>query len=202
AGKPSLMGAEHRLPYSRPPLSKGYLRGEERFEAQLVKPADYYTEQRIDLRLGIRATAIDASQKRVELEGGQHVAYDHLLVTTGGRNRPLSVPGAHLESVFQLRTLADSRGDPAGAPRGGDGARIHRFRGGGLAAPARPRGGGDRGDSGAPGPRSRRRGGPGARGHPSREGRGAGPGRLGGGARGLRTSRARADQEGPGHRVR
>src|SRR6266699_5771649 len=61
-----LIGAEAQLPYHRPPLSKGYLRQEERFEDQLVKPADYYTEQRIELRLGIRATAIDARQKFLE----------------------------------------------------------------------------------------------------------------------------------------
>src|SRR5205814_9654464 len=73
----------------------------------LVKPAGYYAEQRIQLTLGVRATAIDAKQKLVELEGGERVAYDRLLVATGGRNRTLSVPGATLEGVFQLRTVAD-----------------------------------------------------------------------------------------------
>ena len=102
-----LIGAEPQLPYSRPPLSKGYLRGQERFEDQLVKPASYYAEQGIQLKLGVRATAIDAKQKLVELEGGERAAYDRLLVTTGGRNRPLSVPGANLAGVFQLRTVAD-----------------------------------------------------------------------------------------------
>src|SRR5437773_5761787 len=102
-----LIGAEPQLPYNRPPLSKGYLRQQESFEAQLVKPAGYYTEQSIELTLGVRATAIDARQKLVELEGGERVAYDRLLVATGGRNRTLSVPGATLEGVFQLRTVAD-----------------------------------------------------------------------------------------------
>ena len=102
-----LIGAERELPYSRPPLSKGYLRGQDRFEDQLVKPASYYTEQRIQLKLGVRATAIDAAQKLVELEGGERVVYDRLLVTTGGRNRTLTVPGANLSGVFQLRTVQD-----------------------------------------------------------------------------------------------
>ena len=95
------------MPYHRPPLSKGYLRQEESFDAQLVKPAGYYAEHRIELKLGAPATAIDAKQKFVELERGEQVAYDRLLVATGGRNRTLSVPGAHLESVFQLRTVED-----------------------------------------------------------------------------------------------
>src|SRR5438445_6125688 len=102
-----LIGAESELPYNRPPLSKGYLRGQDRFSDQLVKPAAYYTEQRIELRLGVRATAIDPTQKLVELEGGERVAYDRLLVTTGGRNRTFSAPGATLPGVFQLRTVQD-----------------------------------------------------------------------------------------------
>src|SRR5438093_5812081 len=106
-GEIRLIGAEAQLPYNRPPLSKGYLRQQERFEDQLVKPAAYYTEQRIELTLGVRATAIDATQKLVELEGGERVAYDRLLVATGGRNRTLSVPGATLGGVFQLRTVED-----------------------------------------------------------------------------------------------
>ena len=59
-GEIRLIGAEAQLPYNRPPLSKGYLRQQERFEDQLVKPAGYYAEQRIALTLGVRATAIDA----------------------------------------------------------------------------------------------------------------------------------------------
>jgi len=106
-GEVALIGAEPQLPYHRPPLSKGYLRQEESFDAQLVKPAGYYAEHRIELKLGARATAIDAKQKFVELERGERVAYDRLLVATGGRNRTLAVPGADLERVFQLRTVED-----------------------------------------------------------------------------------------------
>jgi 3-phenylpropionate/trans-cinnamate dioxygenase ferredoxin reductase subunit len=113
-----LVGAESQLPYNRPPLSKGYLRGQERFEDQLVKPASYYAEQRITLTLGTRATAIDAGQKLVELEGGERLVYDRLLVATGGRNRTLSVPGANLAGVFQLRTVEDCDRIRAAVSRG------------------------------------------------------------------------------------
>ena len=109
-GEVTLIGAERRMPYNRPPLSKGYLRGEERFEDQLVNPAGSYAERDIGLRTGVRATAIDAAGKMVTLEGGDRIAYDQLLVATGGRNRVLSVPGAQLEGVFQLRTVEDCDG--------------------------------------------------------------------------------------------
>src|SRR5262249_7624129 len=86
---------------------KGYLRGEDRFDDQLVNPAGYYGEHDINLRLGVRATAIDPAKKLVQLDRGESVVYDLLLVTTGGRNRALSVPGAGLPGVFQLRTVGD-----------------------------------------------------------------------------------------------
>src|SRR5882672_5505207 len=106
-GEITLIGAETQLPYNRPPLSKGYLRGQDRFEDQLVNPAAVYAEQRIGLRLGVRATAIDSAHKVVALEGGEAVSYDRLLVTTGGRNRTLTTPGGDLPGIFQLRTVED-----------------------------------------------------------------------------------------------
>jgi 3-phenylpropionate/trans-cinnamate dioxygenase ferredoxin reductase subunit len=118
-GEIRLIGAEAQLPYNRPPLSKGYLRQQERFEDQLVKPADYYAAQRIDLTLGVRATAIDARQKVVELASGERVAYDRLVVATGSRNRTLSVPGASLPGIFQLRTVEDCDRIRSRTQRGG-----------------------------------------------------------------------------------
>ena len=106
-GAIDLIGAEAKPPYNRPPLSKEYLRGQARFEDQLVKPADYYAEQSITLRLGVRANAVDSKRKVVELDGGEQIAYDRLLVATGGRNRPLSGPGTAMEGLFQLRTVED-----------------------------------------------------------------------------------------------
>jgi 3-phenylpropionate/trans-cinnamate dioxygenase ferredoxin reductase subunit len=102
-----LIGAEPRPPYNRPPLSKSYLRGEEPFERQLVQPVTDYARQHIELTLGARATSIDPARKVVELNGGEAVPYDRLLVTTGGRNRALAMPGAALPGVFQLRTVED-----------------------------------------------------------------------------------------------
>ena len=106
-GEIHLIGEESRLPYNRPPLSKGYLRGEERFADQLVHPEGTYAERDITLRLGRRATGIDPQRKIVTLNGGEEIPYDRLLVTTGGRNRSLSVPGADLRGIFQLRTVED-----------------------------------------------------------------------------------------------
>jgi 3-phenylpropionate/trans-cinnamate dioxygenase ferredoxin reductase subunit len=106
-GAIDLIGAEAQPPYNRPPLSKEYLRGEAPFEEQLVKPAAYYAERSISLRLGVRARAVDSTRKLVELDGGEQIGYDRLLVATGGRNRALAGPGTAMEGIFQLRTVED-----------------------------------------------------------------------------------------------
>jgi 3-phenylpropionate/trans-cinnamate dioxygenase ferredoxin reductase component len=107
-GRVILIGAEPRPPYERPPLSKEYLRGELSFESALVQPSGFYDENGIESRFGVRATRVDAAVKVVELEGGERVAYDKLLVATGSRNRRIPVPGLELDGVYDLRTVADS----------------------------------------------------------------------------------------------
>jgi 3-phenylpropionate/trans-cinnamate dioxygenase ferredoxin reductase component len=107
-GRVVLIGAERQPPYERPPLSKEYLRGESSFERALVQPPGFYGENGIETWFGARAKRVDAADKVVELDDGERVAYDRLLVTTGGRNRRFPVPGLDLEGIYSLRTVADS----------------------------------------------------------------------------------------------
>ena len=103
-----LIGAEPQPPYERPPLSKEYLRSESSFEEALVQAPDFYDENGIETRFGVRATRVDAAGKAVELESGERLAYDKLLVATGGSNRRVPIPGIGLEGIYGLRTVADS----------------------------------------------------------------------------------------------
>jgi 3-phenylpropionate/trans-cinnamate dioxygenase ferredoxin reductase component len=107
-GRVILIGAEPQPPYERPPLSKEYLRGEFSFEQALVQPPDFYDESGIETRFGVRTTRVDAVDKVVELDGGEHVAYDKILIATGGRNRRFLIPGLDLEGIYDLRTVTDS----------------------------------------------------------------------------------------------
>src|SRR5215207_2149563 len=107
-GRVVLIGAEQQPPYERPPLSKEYLRGESSFDKALVQPPDFYDENGVETRFGVRATRVDAAEKVVELDGGERIPYDRLLVATGSRNRRFSVPGLDLEGIYSLRTVADS----------------------------------------------------------------------------------------------
>jgi 3-phenylpropionate/trans-cinnamate dioxygenase ferredoxin reductase component len=107
-GEIVLIGAEPHSPYERPPLSKEYLQGKKPFEDALLKPASFYADHNIRTLFGVRATRIDPQNKVVELENGDSVPYHKVLVTTGVRNRPLRVPGADLEGIYDLRTVVDA----------------------------------------------------------------------------------------------
>jgi 3-phenylpropionate/trans-cinnamate dioxygenase ferredoxin reductase subunit len=107
-GRVVLIGAEPQPPYERPPLSKEYLRSESSFEDALVQAPDFYYENGIETRFGVRATRVDAADKVVELDGGERLVYDKLLVATGGSNRRIPIPGIDLDGIYGLRMVADS----------------------------------------------------------------------------------------------
>jgi 3-phenylpropionate/trans-cinnamate dioxygenase ferredoxin reductase subunit len=106
-GTITLIGEEAALPYQRPPLSKAYMKGELAEERLYFKPAAWYEDQEIETILSTRANKIDRSAQTVELESGNTVPYDALIMATGSRPRALPVEGADLDGVFDLRDLAD-----------------------------------------------------------------------------------------------
>ena len=108
AGRIVVIGAEPHLPYERPPLSKQVLLGEYEPNKTHLHPATYYAEHEIELRLGVRAVAIDRAAARVELDDGTPVPYDKLLLATGSAVRRLLLPGAELGGVHVLRGIEDS----------------------------------------------------------------------------------------------
>lgn len=109
AGRITLLGEEPHRPYERPPLSKAVLLGEaEPQSTQLSKP-EAFDALALDWWPDTRVSRIDRAARRVELAQGGAVAYDKLILCTGGRARMLSTPGAHLPNVHTLRTLDDAK---------------------------------------------------------------------------------------------
>jgi len=106
-GAVTLLGDEPQPPYQRPPLSKGYLKGELETERLFLKPLSYYPEHEIELLTGRAAAEIDPAARTVSLQGGLRLAWDQLIIATGARPRRLAVPGASLPGILELRTLAD-----------------------------------------------------------------------------------------------
>jgi 3-phenylpropionate/trans-cinnamate dioxygenase ferredoxin reductase component len=107
-GRIVLVGEELDLPYERPPLSKGYLLGKEPRDRAFVHDEKWYAEQRVELMLGTRATALDPTGHLVELDGGEALHYDKLLLATGSRPRTLDIPGGELLQVHYLRRIHHS----------------------------------------------------------------------------------------------
>jgi 3-phenylpropionate/trans-cinnamate dioxygenase ferredoxin reductase component len=106
-GRLVLIGSEPERPYERPPLTKDYLRGDSEREQAYVHEEAFYAEHEIELVLGTTVTAIDTRSSQVTLAGGSELAYDRLLLTTGAEPRRSAIPGAELEGIHYLRTLAD-----------------------------------------------------------------------------------------------
>jgi 3-phenylpropionate/trans-cinnamate dioxygenase ferredoxin reductase subunit len=107
AGRILLVGSEPERPYERPPLSKDYLRGESEREKAYVHEPDFYDQHEIELRLDTAVTSIDPRTGRVTLDTDQELEFDRLLLTTGAEPRRLEIPGAELDGVYYLRTIAD-----------------------------------------------------------------------------------------------
>ncbi|MET8948894.1 FAD-dependent oxidoreductase [Streptomyces sp. NPDC004542] len=107
-GRILLIGAEPEPPYERPALSKEILKGTMEPEQLLLKQADAWESDGVELVLDTRVTRIRPSERSLELDSGATVRADKILLSTGGRVRRLTMPGAELEGVRYLRTLEDA----------------------------------------------------------------------------------------------
>ena len=123
-GRVVLVCEEREVPYDRPPLSKSVLVHDE-FEPLVasnlpddialrapenisLRPADWYEQQRIELRLGSCVVGIDSATHRLTLQGGETLAYSRLILAPGARARRLPVVETGPVEVVYLRTLRDA----------------------------------------------------------------------------------------------
>lgn len=102
-----VVGEESVVPYQRPPLSKKFLAGEIGLDRVLFKPVEFYAKADADMILDTVVEKIDTAAHKVHLEEGRTLDYSKLIITTGGRVRKLTCPGADLPGVHYLRTIAD-----------------------------------------------------------------------------------------------
>jgi NADPH-dependent 2,4-dienoyl-CoA reductase/sulfur reductase-like enzyme/nitrite reductase/ring-hydroxylating ferredoxin subunit len=104
-----MLSDDDASPVDRPNLSKDYLAGNAQEDWVPLRGDDFYTEQKIDLRLKAAVTGIDVRAREVALADGSRVAYDRLLLATGAEPVRLPLPGMDLPQVYTLRTLHDCR---------------------------------------------------------------------------------------------
>jgi 3-phenylpropionate/trans-cinnamate dioxygenase ferredoxin reductase subunit len=102
-----LFAAEPHLPYERPPLSKGYLMGNDALEKAFVNDADWYAEHDVDLRTGVPVESIDVLARTLRA-GGDDLRWSGLLLATGAIPRHLALADDSGVPVHYLRTMDDS----------------------------------------------------------------------------------------------
>ena len=109
SGRITLLSADASGPCDRPNLSKGFLAGTASAESNPLRPPAFYQEHGIELKLDAPVASLDTKGRHVLLADGSRHGYDKLLLATGAEPVRLDIPGASLEHVHYLRTLADSR---------------------------------------------------------------------------------------------
>ena len=107
-GTIAMIGDELEPPYERPPLSKEYFSGEKSFDRILIRPAAFWAEREVTMKLSTRVTAVDPAAHEVTLHDGSKVGYDSLIWATGGAPRRLVCSGHDLKGVHTVRTRADA----------------------------------------------------------------------------------------------
>jgi nitrite reductase (NADH) large subunit len=103
-----LLSKEPGLPYYRLNLTR-LLAGEIAPENLPIHPAEWYTEQRIDLRTETEATALDLDARKVLLKDGSTESFDKLIITCGAHAFVPPMAGSSREGVSALRTVRDAQ---------------------------------------------------------------------------------------------
>jgi 3-phenylpropionate/trans-cinnamate dioxygenase ferredoxin reductase subunit len=116
-GSVLLVGREPDPPYNRPPLSKGYLRGEESKEDALFRPAGWWQEQEIELLTRTSVMKLDPAERVATLSTKEEIEFAKALIATGANVRRLRVAGCELEGIHYLRAFGNSDAIRADAQR-------------------------------------------------------------------------------------
>lgn len=104
----SIVSEEDRLPYQRPPLSKGFLLGSVAEDGLVIRNETFFRTQAIEIVQG-RVNTINRCGKTIETANGRVLGYDSLVLATGSRARKLTIPGAELPHIHYLRQFGDAR---------------------------------------------------------------------------------------------
>lgn len=108
-GRILMIRDEAHVPYDRPPLSKGILRGTmDGIDDCSSKYESFYEDNKVDRLLGTSATGLDRESKTLSLDNGEIVHYEKLLLATGARAARPNIPGTDTPGVHVLRTLDDA----------------------------------------------------------------------------------------------
>src|SRR5512139_660665 len=104
-----VVGDESEPPYSRMAIPYLLIGNIQEDGTHLRHGVDHFARLRIDVRRGVRATAVDTKARSVALDAGTHVPFDRLLIATGSTPASPPIPGIHTDGVHTCWTLKDAR---------------------------------------------------------------------------------------------
>jgi NAD(P)H-nitrite reductase large subunit len=94
--------------YSRPLISK-YLTRERSLESMLFRPLEFYSQNNITSILGKKVGSLGLGERTAELENGEHISWEKLLVASGGVPIVPKMEGAGKRGIFTFTTLDDAK---------------------------------------------------------------------------------------------
>ena len=74
-----------------------------------AKSDQWYKDQDIDLKLGVRITGADPGEKVIITDKNERFSYDSLLIATGSHSFIPPIKGSEKKGVFALRSIQDAR---------------------------------------------------------------------------------------------
>lgn len=107
-GKIILVGDETHLPYERPPLSKDVILNPAETKIEILSEQKL-ADLGVEVIRGNGVVKINSEAKTIDLQNGDSVAFDKLLLATGGAARRLPNFDALGKHVYTLRNLEDSQ---------------------------------------------------------------------------------------------
>jgi len=99
-GRVVLISKEPYLPYDRTKLSKQMT---SKADQILLRPKSFFEQNDIETLLGTEVKELDPTTKQLSLSDGTTLAYDHVIIASGGDPRTLPVPGMNLANIYQVR---------------------------------------------------------------------------------------------------
>ena len=107
-GPVTIVSDEDHLPYDRPPLSKDVLHDAAKGHEDIaLRPAEFYADNDITLRLGAAAQSLDTAAQTLTLTNDTVLGYDDLVIATGLVPRRIpSLPD--LDGIHVLRSLDEA----------------------------------------------------------------------------------------------
>ena len=107
-GQLTIVSADDTLPYERPPLSKGYLAGEQDLKSILIGDEAFYEDHGIEVRLSTHAGRVDLENRKLQTDSGDTLNFGKLVIATGAHARHFSDLRETPNGLYYLRSVADS----------------------------------------------------------------------------------------------